>query len=152
VNAGFRLMALFPSSQGWTMGSLPVRHTLEQIAAAKLPVMIEAGKDGDASAIIAAADGLTMPLILMAVSPPTLAEVISVLQARPDTYVSTRLLCGGDTIQYLAKAVGAERLIFSSGSPVSCFSSAYLTAKFADITDDERAAILGGNLDRLLGS
>jgi uncharacterized protein len=150
AEAGIRMMAMFPASQGWALESLSTLRVLEHLAAVRLPVMIEAGHRGNATAIMQVTEGLDLPVILLAAEPTTLAETIAVLQARANTYVSTRLLCGGDTIQYLAQAVGVDRLIFSSRFPVSCFSSAFLTAKFADITDADRTAILGGNLQRLL--
>ena len=139
-----------------------------------MPVLIEAGREGDASAIIAAAHGLTISIILCDVSLRTLAEVmticaiyrespylhalkvpigevISTLRGGLDIYLATRLLCGGDTIEYLSQQIGAFRLIFTSRFPVSCFSSAFLTAQFAQLDNEQRLAIMGGNLLRLLG-
>jgi predicted TIM-barrel fold metal-dependent hydrolase len=148
---GFNIMALFPHSQGWALRNLPALGVLERLHEQKLPVMIEAGRDGDASEIYRTLDGMTMPVILLDVSLPTLTEAIWLLRARPNTYLATRWLCGGDTIELLAKEVGAERLIFTSGFPISCFSSAFLTAKFAVISDTQRAQVMGDTIAGLLG-
>lgn len=147
----FPLMALFPVTQEWSLHSLPARSVLARIAEAKLPVLIEAEHNGDASAILEVTQGLDMPIILLDVSLRTLTESVAVLKARPNTYLSSRLLCGGDTIEYLAQTVGSDRIIFSSRFPISCFSSAYLTAKFASITEDDQRAIMGGTLAKVLG-
>jgi predicted TIM-barrel fold metal-dependent hydrolase len=147
---GFRLMALFPDSQGWAVDNLAAREVLRDIAAAGMPVMIESMRPGDASRIHAATRDLDTPVILLDVSLHVLAEAVAVLRDRPRTYVTTRLLCGGDTVEYLAQTVGPDRLIFASRFPISCFSSAFLTAKFADIDAPARAAVMGGNMAGLL--
>lgn len=148
---GFRLVALFPTMQGWTITGIQAKALLRRIAELELPVLIEAGHDGDATRILDAVGELTMPLLLLDVGLPTLAEATAVLQARPNTYLTTRLLTGGDTIEMLAGQVGADRLIFASRYPMSCYSSAFLTAQYAALKDDERQAIMGNNLMKLFG-
>ncbi|HEY3415678.1 MAG TPA: amidohydrolase family protein [Armatimonadota bacterium] len=147
---GFKLMALFPAAQEWSIRSIVARRLFRLLSEAGLPVLIQAGNDGDASAILEATQGMDVPIILLDVSVRTLNEAINVVQLRPQTYLSTRLLCGGDTIEYLVQAIGPEALIFSSQFPISCFSSAFLTAQYATINDAARQAIMGGNIDKLL--
>lgn len=148
---GFKILALFPVSQGWSFANMQAKAVLRRAAAAKLVLMIEAGRDGDASVILDAVQDLPVPVILHDINLYVLNEAIAVLRARPHTYLTTRLLCGGDTVEQLAQTVGADRLIFSSRFPVSCFSSAFLTAKFAALNDEERGAVMGGNMAALLG-
>ncbi|HOF87815.1 MAG TPA: amidohydrolase family protein [Armatimonadota bacterium] len=147
---GFTLIALFPQSQGWAIESLPAQTLLRRIAELEMPLLIEAGGTGDASRIYHAVADLTMPLLLLDVSLPTLTEAIAVMQARPNTFLTTRLLTGGDTIERLAAEVGADRLVFASRFPMSSYSSAFLTAQYAALKDDERQAVMGNNLMTLL--
>jgi predicted TIM-barrel fold metal-dependent hydrolase len=148
---GFKLMALFPESQGWSLDSLTAREVIRQIDAIGACLIVEANRSGLPSRILESAGNLNLPVILLDVSLPVLSEAIAVLQARSNTYLTTRLLSGGDTVEFLSETVGADRLIFSSRYPVSCFSSAFLTAKFAMIDDAARTAIMGGTMERLLG-
>ncbi len=148
---GFRMLAMFPDAQNWSMDSICTAQLLQVIADSKLPVMIEAYHDGDASQIWRAMGDMDIPLILLDANPNTLSETITLIQARPKTYLATRLLCGGDTIELLVDRIGADKLVFTSRFPISCFSAAFLTAKFAAISDTDRAAILGENISRLLG-
>ncbi len=148
---GFKLMALFPESQGWSLDSLVARDVLRAIAASGMTLIIEATRDGAASHILRSLGDAPTPLVLLDINLHLLSEAMAVLRARPATYLTTRLLSGGDTIEYLAQTVGADRLVFSSRFPVSCFSSAFLTAKFALIDDADRGAIMGNNMARLLG-
>lgn len=148
---GFPLISLYPASQGWALSSLVARATLKKIDAAQMPLIIEAGCDGDPTAVLQALEGLTMPVILLDVSLLNVSEAMAVLRARPQTYLATRLLCGGDTIELLSQEVGADRLVFTSRFPFSCFSSAYLTAKFATISETDQRLMMGENMARLLG-
>jgi predicted TIM-barrel fold metal-dependent hydrolase len=148
---GIRLLALFPNSQGWTFDSVTAKAVLTQAIKAEMAVVIEAGRGGDPSRILTCVADSALPVILLDVSLPVLSEAMAVLNARQNTYLTTRLLTGGDTIEYLCQTVGAGSLLFTSRYPVSCFSSAFLTAKFATINDDDRNAIMGGNMARLLG-
>jgi len=148
---GIKLLALFPASQGWSLDSLTAKNVLQQAAESDTAVIIEAGHSGDPSRILANMADHSMPVILLDVSLPVLSEAMAVLNARANTYLTTRLLTGGDTIEYLCQTVGAGKLLFTSRYPVSCFSSAFLTAKFATISDDDRNGIMGGNMAKLLG-
>ncbi len=148
---GFRLMALFPNTQGWSIDGLQAKALLRRIDALSLPVMIEASRDGDATHILDALGDLSVPLLLLDVGLRNLTEAMAVLAARPSTYLTTRLLTGGDTIEMLVSQVGADRLIFASRFPMSCYSSAFLTAQYATIKDDERQKVMGNNLMALLG-
>lgn len=147
----FPVMAMFPVAQGWSVQSIAAKAVIRRIAEANLPLLIEARREGDATQILEATAGYTMPVVLLDVSLPILTEAMAVLRERPQTYLSTRLLCGGDTIELLAQEIGADRLIFTSRYPINCFSSAFLTAKFASISDQDRRAIMGDNMARLLG-
>jgi predicted TIM-barrel fold metal-dependent hydrolase len=147
---GVKVIALFPDSQHWTLDSVTAKAVLKQADEASMPVIIESRHSGDPSRILANVEDYSMPVILLDVSLPVLSEAVAVLDARANTYMTTRLLTGGDTIEYLCNAVGADRLLFTSRYPVSCFSSAFLTAKFAMISDEQRNAIMGGNMATLL--
>lgn len=144
--SGFRMVALFPASQGWSLGNIVAKQVIDHIADAGLPLMIEAGREGDASAVLAAVADITIPVLLLDVSLPNLSEAMAVLRARPNTYLTTRLLTGGDTIETLAGAVGADRLVFASRFPMSCYSSAFLNAQYANLSNEDRAKVMGNNL------
>lgn len=148
----FRMMALFPNTQQWSLDNITIKPLLKAISEAGMPLIIEAKNDGDVSRIFNLVADLPLPVIFHEVSLQTLSEAIAVLRSRPDTYLGTRLLCGADTIEILVDEFGADRLIFTSRYPISCFSSAFLTATYAKIDDAARQAIMGGNIARLIAS
>jgi uncharacterized protein len=72
------------------------------------------------------------------------------LERYPNVYVDTAqyLLDGG--IEALVKDYGAGRLLFGSGFPESYIGGMMLAIKHARIPDEAKAAIAGGNLERIL--
>jgi hypothetical protein len=73
------------------------------------------------------------------------------LERYPNVYVDTAqyFLDGG--IEALVGDYGHERLLFSSGFPESYLGGMMLALRHAQISDAGKAAIAGGNLERILG-
>jgi predicted TIM-barrel fold metal-dependent hydrolase len=147
---GFRMFSLFPETQGWELDSALFGALRPALSAAARPVMVEASDPGDPSRIARAAEGTTFPIILAGVNYATLAEAVAVMQADPRVYLETHTLTAVDSIDLVASEVGADRLLFGSYSPLNYASSSLLMVQYCGLGDAEKAAILGGNLLRLL--
>jgi predicted TIM-barrel fold metal-dependent hydrolase len=145
-----RLMALFPNTQGWQPTTLSARSLIEKISSAGMTLMIESSMEGNASAIYTSLIGLDIPVILLDVSLRNLKEAVAVIERRPNTYLASRLLAGGDTIEMLSKTIGSDKVIYNSRFPLSCFSSSFLTAKYATISESDRNLIMGTNMANFL--
>jgi predicted TIM-barrel fold metal-dependent hydrolase len=96
------------------------------------------------------AKDLGLTLLLAAVPAAGLGELLVVLEEHPNVYVETRLLNSPQAIELLVGQFGAERLVFGSGTPLYYFSSALMPLQAANLTDAQKAQILGDNLRRLL--
>ncbi len=73
------------------------------------------------------------------------------LERYPNVYVDTAqyLLDGG--IESLVADYGPQRVLFGSGFPESYFGGMMLALKHAQISDEAKALIAGGNLERIIG-
>ncbi len=64
-------------------------------------------------------------------------------------------LAGGDPemgqAEMAVRLLGADRLVWGSDAPGRSFASQLSKVTGADLTEDEKAAILGGNMERILG-
>jgi predicted TIM-barrel fold metal-dependent hydrolase len=54
-------------------------------------------------------------------------------------------------IESFVERYGADRMLFGTGFPVWDHGGMMLTLKHAEITEEQKTAIAGGNLDRMLG-
>ncbi len=145
-----KLMALFPNTQSWLPTTLSARNLIEKISSSGMTMIIESKEEGNASSIYTSLIGLDMPVILLDVNLRNLTEAISVIERRPNTYLASRLLAGGDTIEMLSKTIGSDKLIYNSRFPLSCFSSSFLTAKYAIISESDRNAVMGENMSKFI--
>ncbi len=73
------------------------------------------------------------------------------LERYPNVYVDTAqyLLDGG--IESLVENYGPRRLLFGSGFPESYFGGMMMALKHTQISDEAKALIAGGNLERIIG-
>lgn len=65
-------------------------------------------------------------------------------------YLETSRLTAGGALEAAIAGMGAERVLFGSGSPLRAIGSAVMSVQFADIPDADRHAVFEGNLRRLL--
>jgi predicted TIM-barrel fold metal-dependent hydrolase len=147
---GFRIFALFPETQGWSLDHACFEEALRVAEQTGVLVMVEASRQGAPTIIARAAERCKARVILSGVGYRNLGETLMVMKHLPDLSMETHQLTSADGIELAVEECGADRLLFGSCAPLKYFSSAYLRATFADVSAGERAAIMGGNFARLL--
>ncbi|MEM2561423.1 MAG: amidohydrolase family protein [Candidatus Bathyarchaeia archaeon] len=60
-------------------------------------------------------------------------------------------ICESGMIEYAVRILGAERIVYGSDAPGADFSTQIWKVKAADISEEEKLLILGGNMKRILG-
>ena len=104
------------------------------------------------TAIADAAGGIPNKVLIETVRVyPHLAELIAVMQDNPRLHAETHLIGGLDSIDVLAREVGADRLLFGSGAPLYCIRAATLPIQNAPLAEQDKERIFGGNVRDLLG-
>ena len=148
---GFRFL---PISQGWSLESETFRLVLEAVSGAGLPLTVELGSSSDATRMARLARGLSVPVILAGVTYGTMGEAVAVLRRQDNLHLEACRLVTPGIVELLASEVGAERLLFGSGAPYWEVTPTLDMIRHADISEESREAILGGNARRIyrLGS
>lgn len=150
VSMGFRVVRFFPTEQEWTVTQRHFGRLLAKLAGSKLVLMVPSSQGF--SAIASVFEGVPNNVIIESKRAyPHTAEMIVVMQETPNLYVETHSIGGMDYICTLTHEIGDDRLLFGSGAPQRCISSALLPILKADISDESKARILSGNLCRLMG-
>lgn len=85
------------------------------------------------------------------VTTKTLGTALHAAKHGKNLWVETSRLTAGGSIEAAAKHLGAERVVFGSGSPLRSLGSAMMSVQYADLPDADRTAIFEGNLQRVLG-
>lgn len=149
---GFRFFRFFPERQEWPIRFAPFQEALKQCDAVGVPVAVEIAQAGDCTALAEAASSLKIPVLLAGVTSALLPEVLAVMRADSRFYIETTHLLSPGTFEIIRDSVtdGAERLVFASYAPLRYLSVSLAPILTSTLSNDEKAAALGGNLRRLL--
>jgi predicted TIM-barrel fold metal-dependent hydrolase len=93
---------------------------------------------------------LDYPVIVLGCTYSLLSEFIVSARENKNLYVETRLLTSPDALEVLVEKIGADRLIFGSGTPLEYFHASYRMVETAGISEKDKDLILGGNILRII--
>jgi len=93
-----------------------------------------------------------LPLILLGVGYRSIRALYPILDATQNVFIEISLyqVCGG--LREGVGRFGARRFLFGTNLPRFEPGSAVASVLYADISDEAKALIAGGNLDALLGA
>lgn len=148
---GFRMARFFPTLQGWPARFASFSAILRRLEPEGVPIMVDIGGPGCATQLLAALGPDHPPLVLAGVDESTFAEAIALLHTHDGLYIETSHLLMTGGVALAVERVGAERVLFGSGAPSRPMAAALSSVRLADISDEARALVLGGNARRLLG-
>lgn len=149
LEEGFKLFRFFPSIQEWNITGLAFGKFLEVIADYPEVVLFLPASEGIAN-IARVTKDLPNAVVITSSRYVNLAETIEALNSNTNMFIDTHMFNSPDFLGILKDYVGINRLLFGSNAPLSYFLSALLPISEADISDEDKAAILGGNFRRLL--
>jgi predicted TIM-barrel fold metal-dependent hydrolase len=153
LDAGCRLVRLYPEEHGWS----PRSQRFEGLVAAlgdrdlRPPLLLSSAPPADLADYARATEGTGVPLILAGVNYATLGECLALLRRYAHVYLETSRAASPGTVALVVQEAGHTRLLFGSGAPWRPMAPALNVVLGASIAAEARAAILAGNLCRLLG-
>jgi predicted TIM-barrel fold metal-dependent hydrolase len=148
---GFRMLRLFPREQGWTVQNVVVERILAECMEAGLPVAFPIGKFADVGSEIGRIAPKGCRVILSDLYYNALTECIEVLHRRNDFLMELGHTCSPGAIELLCREIGAARLVLGTNQPLEVGRGSIEEIRCADISEQDKAAILGSNLSALLG-
>jgi predicted TIM-barrel fold metal-dependent hydrolase len=158
LEQGVRVARLMPGLGGhrfslepWCAGPL-----LEELAAHRLPVLIDfmffRRDDPDWRLLYDLCQHYrALPIIMTGWSGLASRSFYPLCQACPNLYLDTSRYALYRGLEAFCREVGARQLLYGSGLPHRAPGAALTTVTHAFISDEEKALIASGNLERLLG-
>lgn len=151
MEQGCKMFRFFPLLQDWPLDHSTFCDVLDEIEGANVPVMIQARESGCPSSLLRILPGRNTTFILEGISFENMAEAVSVMRKYPNVMCETRELRVPGALRFLLDQVGSERVLFGSGCLRSSLAASLGYVMDAEISDDAKAAVLAGNVKRLLG-
>lgn len=152
--AGFAAAGFFPVRQNWPLEAWPVSRMAEGLSKAGLTLFFTVGGQGEPSRAVRALSGVAGPVVLRSEAPAgyTLtAEYLALGRDFPNLHFDVGNLVGCGAIERLAGELGAERLLWGSGTPFTYPGAAASLIRNAALAEEERAWLMGRTILRLLG-
>ena len=133
---GFRIMRL-----AYEADSSAFKAILMQLAQLKMPLMIDGTN---------VPSDYPAPVILCGVTNDTLSEALAIMSEHANVMLETHALTALGALEIVVTRVGADRVIFGSGAPILSVAGALSYILSAELSDEDKAEILGGNIRRVL--
>jgi predicted TIM-barrel fold metal-dependent hydrolase len=149
---GIRVFRIFPAEQRWSIDSEPFVEIVRRLAGRGAVLIVSASAWGTASAIGRMTAGLDLTVVLADVHYTQMAEAMVALDRWPHLQALTNRLATTGAVEMMARAVGAERMLYGSEAPTRPMQCALNSVWFARVSEAERAAIFAVNADRLIGA
>jgi len=92
-----------------------------------------------------------LPLILCGINYPQFRSALGIFESYPNTYMEVSHFSMFNGIEYLARHLGPERLIFGTNWPVFAHRSNVIKLQEAEISEEQRKMIGEDNLIRAVG-
>ena len=130
---------------GWDGTTPPpesVREVLRAVAATGDRCSCRSSRFGAASVIGAATDGLGIPVVLLGAHYMHIVDDVAAAVRYPHLHLETSALAHYRAIETVVGSIGAERLLFGTGSPIRAAASPISAVLAASIPDDAKRAIL----------
>lgn len=150
LGQGVRVFRFYPDHHAYPSDFAPAAELLSLLGNAV--VMVSAVRPGTATGLARWIAHFGGPLVLAEPGAEVLGEALAVMRGADRVYLETSGpgLEGAGTLELAVRTVGAQRILFGSGAPLIGLGSALQALQYAEIDDADRAAILGGNMERLL--
>ena len=153
LGAGCRVVKLYPEEHGWSPRSRRFEELVAYLAGRPAPpaLLLASAPPADLADYARATEGTGVVVVLAGVQYATLGEALALLQRHGHVRLETSRAASPGTVALVVQEAGPDRLLFGSGAPARPVAAALNAVLGAPVSPAARAAILAGNLCRLLG-
>ncbi len=151
VGAAGGAVRIFPKHHSWSVHDWCAGALFDALQTARVPVLVdirEAGWD-DIAAILDAHPRL--PVVVLESFYRVDRMLYPLMESHPNLHLEANTYVVFRGLEAIVRRFGADRLIFGTGLPELETGGPMALVAYAEISDEDKAKIAGGNLLRLLG-
>jgi predicted TIM-barrel fold metal-dependent hydrolase len=132
-------------------GSLATDVMVRSAAGTGKPLFVPIESFGEASEVGAATSELGVSVVLVGCNYDNVVDVLAAVRRYDHLHIETSRMAHLDAIETAVNAIGAERILWGTGSPLRAIQSTLNAIALARLAYDQKVAILAGNASRLFG-
>ncbi len=142
---------LFPKTHGYSLRPYAMGKFMAAMAEHKIPVFMNYAETASEDAIYALlTDYPEVNFILSDISYREERKMFPLFEQCKNLYIGTGNYVVHGGVKTMCEYFGAERMIFDTGLPTGSATAAVSLICYAEVSDEEKALIASGNLERLL--
>ncbi|HEV7648522.1 MAG TPA: amidohydrolase family protein [Actinophytocola sp.] len=149
-SAGVAAARAYPADHGWSLTTPDAGSLLDALAAAGLPLLVDAEQVPWADLAACATAHPDLRLVVCRTGYRALRRLAGLLAGTGNVWVEISTLATHQGLEWLADRFGADRLVFGTGLPLRDPAEAVTRLLLSDVDDKAARAIGGGNLRGLL--
>ena len=148
---GFKMVRFFPEIQEWDLDNIVFGDILDENESVGLPFMVQAGGTGTPTRLARTLLNKSTKILLEGVSFEDMAESISILRKYDNLLIETSRMRVPGALRFLVDQIGADRVVFGSYCLRNSQGASLSYITDSELSDENKAKILGINIKRLLG-
>lgn len=150
LELGVRAARILPKTHGFDLSEDICGPLLRELQKRRVPLFVDVSELSIEAAAALCARYPELPVVLCGVAWSSDRTLEPTLERAPNLLIETHYFQGHRAYERIVRRFGAGRLIFGTGLPDCSPGAAMMMALYEDISDEERAAIAGGNLLELI--
>lgn len=147
---GVGAVRLFPATHSFSIAEWCIGSLFEVFEAEEIPVLVDVAQTNWDQIASALAAFPKLRLILLRPSYRADRMLYGLMERYEHLCVETSNYVGSGAVEDVCKRFGSSRLIFGTALPFFEPGSAVSPITYAEVSDEDKQAIAGGNLDKLL--
>ena len=148
---GVRFFRIFPETNNYPLQPYPpLQEVFEALEESGAALVCAITKPGTASELSEATAAYSFPVIMVEAGYACMAEAIWVCRQSPRFYLETSRVSSAYGIETLVSEIGADRILYGSQAPRNYYGSSLFMVNDAQIDEQSKAHILGGNFQALI--
>jgi predicted TIM-barrel fold metal-dependent hydrolase len=150
LDAGVSATRAYPTDHGWSLTAPDAAPLLDALAAAGLPLLVDAEQASWTDLAECAAAHPRLRLVVCGTGYRALRRIAGMLDRAGNVWIETSTLATHQGVEWLAGRFGPDRLVFGSGATLKDPAEAVTRLLLSELDSAAVRAVGGDNLRRLL--